>query len=137
MTSSTWISSSLAHLSACGLDAERIERFEALLTQPDPMPFVFSPKELSHCARQSDPAAAMCICFCAKEAVYKALGGPYDFTHCISRPDPDGIECPLELHQNICVEHGVLTNGRLEYRRSKNGAEIVAAAYLFKGEDDS
>jgi len=34
------------------------------------------------CLRLSDPAAGLCAAFCVKEAMYKAIGLPYNFTDC-------------------------------------------------------
>jgi phosphopantetheinyl transferase (holo-ACP synthase) len=70
-------------LVSCGIDSERIGRFERWASSGAGfMPFVFTKKERSRCARLDHPAAGLCAAFCVKEALFKALGRPYNFTDC-------------------------------------------------------
>jgi len=136
MTSSTWIFESSEPLHSCGIDAEAVSRFEAVALEESPMPLVFSKEEAAHARTAEHPAETLCICFCAKEAVLKALETPYDFRSCRLFPDAGAGAAPILLDDDLAREHGVLTKGRLEYRHSDGGGEVIAAAYLFCEEDD-
>ena len=82
-TSLTWTFSSCCRLVSCGVDAERVGRFGRwAIAGAGFMPFVFTKKERSHCRGLDHPAAGLCAAFCVKEALYKALGRPYNFTDC-------------------------------------------------------
>jgi phosphopantetheinyl transferase (holo-ACP synthase) len=50
--------------------------------QNDPLPMVFSRKEVVHIRTLPDKALGFCSSFCCKEAVFKALGVPFNFTEC-------------------------------------------------------
>ena len=43
---------------------------------------VFSRKEVEHIRTLPDKALGFCSSFCCKEAVFKALGVPFNFTEC-------------------------------------------------------
>lgn len=64
------------------MDAETIARFSRYADQNDPLPMVFSRKEVQHIRNLPDKALGLCSSFCCKEAVYKALGSPFNFTEC-------------------------------------------------------
>lgn len=82
-TSLTWTFSSCCRLVSCGIDSERVGRFRRWSKDGSAfLPFVFTKKERSRCRRLSNPAAGLCAAFCVKEALYKALGRPYNFTDC-------------------------------------------------------
>ena len=67
-------------LLSCGIDAEKIHRFEPMAAgTADQFPFVFSGTEIKHCIIQPQPAIALCVAFCAKEALRKAIGVPYNY----------------------------------------------------------
>lgn len=57
----------------CGIDIERIARFEnrddAFFSE------IFTPSEIKYCRGQSFPAQHFCGIFCAKEALSKAISG--------------------------------------------------------------
>jgi phosphopantetheinyl transferase (holo-ACP synthase) len=134
MTSSTWTFETAHALHSCGIDAERIDRFAAMAGEDSPMPLVFAADEVAHAGTRPDPAATLCICFCAKEAVLKALETPYDLTGCRVFPAGRGARTTIFLDDEIAGEHGISTKGRLEYRHDPDGDEVVAAAYLFEEE---
>jgi phosphopantetheinyl transferase (holo-ACP synthase) len=46
------------------------------------MPFVFTRSEMEHCASLPHPASGLCMAFCVKEAVFKALKQPYNYQDC-------------------------------------------------------
>src|SRR5271157_262777 len=82
-TSSTWTFSSCCRLVSCGIDAERVGRFRQWSKDGSAfLPCVFTEKDRSRCRRLPDPAAGLCAAFCVKEALYKAIGRPYNFTDC-------------------------------------------------------
>jgi len=61
-----------------GVDAERIERFRASGNAKNPLPLVISDREFERASVQPDPASALCASFCFKEALFKAVGAPFD-----------------------------------------------------------
>ncbi len=60
---------------AIGTDIEEIERFENKTIEQDEkfLRKIFTQKELDYCFKDKQSAAHMCVRFCAKEAVVKAL----------------------------------------------------------------
>ena len=70
------------HLIGCGIDGETIERFSNLSCQDNPYPMVFSTSEINHIKTLAEQADGFCASFCCKEAVFKALGHPFNFTEC-------------------------------------------------------
>jgi phosphopantetheinyl transferase (holo-ACP synthase) len=64
------------------VDAETIARFTRYTEQDNPLPMVFSRKEVEHIQTLPDKALGFCSSFCCKEAVFKALGTPFNFTEC-------------------------------------------------------
>lgn len=64
------------------MDAETIARFSRYTDQNGPLPMVFSRKEVQYIRNLPDKALALCSSFCCKEAVFKALGSPFNFTEC-------------------------------------------------------
>jgi phosphopantetheinyl transferase (holo-ACP synthase) len=130
MTSSTWSFDSEHRLAACGLDVERVSRFRDMASDEAPMPMVFSAEEAARCRASDDPARAFCVCFCAKEAVLKALRSPYELTDCRVRPGPGATGATVELAGALAREHGVMTRGRLECT-AVGGDGLLVAAYLF------
>jgi phosphopantetheinyl transferase (holo-ACP synthase) len=78
----TFSSDSNQTLIGCGVDGETVARFSRYVDQNDPLPMVFSPKEVEHIRTLPDKALGFCSSFCCKEAVFKALGVPFNFTEC-------------------------------------------------------
>jgi phosphopantetheine--protein transferase-like protein len=107
MTSSTSRSDPPAPILGCGVDCEAVARFAPMLAADDhPMPLVFTGAEVDHARRAPCPARALCACFCAKEALFKALGGPYEFTDCeLFLRAGDAAE--LRLAPALVSEHGI------------------------------
>lgn len=82
-TSLTWTFNSRLSLASCGIDSEHVERFcKWEKAGKNFLPFVYTPKERAHCRGLEDPVAGLCAAFCVKEALFKALGRPYNFTDC-------------------------------------------------------
>ncbi len=70
-------------LISCGIDAEIIKRFRKWSGNPeDPPPFIYSEREREHVFSFNDPAKPLCVSFCCKEALFKALARPYNFNKC-------------------------------------------------------
>ena len=82
-TSLTWTFNSRLALVSCGIDSEHVARFYKWeKAGKNILPFVYTPKERTHCRGLADPAKGLCAAFCVKEALCKALERPYDFTDC-------------------------------------------------------
>lgn len=80
---STWTSESRGQRFRCGVDAERTERFcKGGVGGDDPWHLIFTPKEIEHSRSLDTPALGLCVAFCAKEALIKALGEPVDYRQC-------------------------------------------------------
>jgi len=80
--SEAWLLDTGLKLFACGVDAERISRFEKLVGESRPWPLVFSAREAAHARKTKNPAEALCAAFCCKEALFKALERPFSFPEC-------------------------------------------------------
>ena len=84
-----WTIDAPLRLAGCGVDAERADRFAAMVGESGhPFPFVFSWREIAFARANKQPAACLAASFCCKEAVLKALGEPYDFTQCVFLASP-------------------------------------------------
>ena len=121
-----------APLISCGIDSERIERFVSWIPGTEnPLPLVFTDRELAHCRAQRDPARALCASFCCKEAVFKALGEPYNFTDCELLPDLSSDTCPIALDKALCAAAGIDAAGAWIIWNTAAGRECAVVAYLF------
>lgn len=69
-------------LIGCGVDGETRSRFSSHVGKLDPLPMVFSKKEIEHINKLPDPALGFCAAFCCKEAVFKAIAKPMNFLEC-------------------------------------------------------
>jgi len=89
------------------VDCEEIARFAPMLAaEAHPMPLVFTRAEVDRARALPAPARALCACFCAKEAVFKALRTPYNFTDCeLLLGAEDTAE--LRLTPALAAEHGI------------------------------
>jgi hypothetical protein len=132
MTSSRWISSPPRRLRLCGVDAEKIERFSRLSrAKGHPMPFVFSAQEMYFCRSLPDPCVGLCASFCCKEAVFKALGRPYDMAQCRLLYRSGQALQPVHVGIALRDEFG-LSEARALVRRGRTGSgELVVAVYLY------
>ena len=132
MISSTWSFKSSLNLLACGIDLERIDRFDKWAGGGDnPPDFVFSKKETDYVRTLSDPALGLCACFCCKEAVVKALGEPFSLTRCELLPDFFKETNEIRLSPDLREKYGI---GRSEARILRSGLdarELVVIAYIF------
>jgi phosphopantetheine--protein transferase-like protein len=65
---------------SCGIDIEELSRFSSKLPSKEAVPafseIVFTRKEIEH-NLDSDPHIRFPLCFCCKEAFFKALGGSW------------------------------------------------------------
>ena len=125
----TWHCRSASRLLACGVDAERIERFEELSGRELPWPMVFSPGEASHNRGLPDPAEGFCAAFCCKEAVFKAIEQPFRFTDCELLLDPGRPDQALRLSPGLCGRLGIAaSSARILHPRR---GELAAVVYLW------
>jgi hypothetical protein len=133
MTSSTWTSEAPAPLLACGVDVEDWRRFADIVRQPGrPMPFVFTARELDLARSLSSPETQLCAAFCCKEALVKALRGPFDFDHCeLAWPASVG-EGELEVDAGLAAERGFGVVRAVISDNPDSGSELIAAVYLFQ-----
>jgi hypothetical protein len=133
MTSSTWSFESSTPPRFCGVDAERVVRFASLdIRRLHPFPFVFSAREVYFHRRARDPSRGLCASFCCKEAVFKALAAPLNFTDCelLYAGEPGPV--PIRLARSLCREHGLARGAAMVRVIGRGGrAEVVVAAYLF------
>jgi len=115
---STWSCESAFALLGCGIDAEQIARFDPRGgAGPAPLVAVFSAEEMSHCRSLPRPAEGLCAAFCAKEALFKAVGRPYDYAQCELLLDPERGVQALQLAPSLRRELGIAaTDLRLEWR---------------------
>jgi len=70
------------------------------------MPLAFTRAEVDHARTQPSPARALCASFCAKEALFKALRAPYNFTDCELLLGADD-RAEFHLAPALCTEHGI------------------------------
>lgn len=128
MKSLTWSSEPGLLLRGIGIDIEDPRRFEAFEPSETPLPFVFSPKELAAAATAACRAEYLCSIFVIKEALRKALGGPYDYAACDVTVSEGGASLRLG---RWATEHAI-TSVRVHLDPgSKRGQEIVAEVFLF------
>ena len=118
-----------AELLGCGIDAERTERFTKLLQQERPWPLVFTPREVVHACALPDPAEAFCAAFCCKEALFKALPRPFNFTDCELLFDPARPDQTPHLAPSLCREFAV-SHASVHVLRPAPG-ELAAVACVF------
>jgi phosphopantetheine--protein transferase-like protein len=133
MTSSTSSSDPRAPLVGCGVDCEAIARFEPMLAADElPMPPVFTRAEVEHARTRPSPARALCACFCAKEAAFKALNAPYNFTDCeLFLVSDDTAE--LRLAPALAAEHGI-GSATVEIRDVPMANGVVMALVILLGD---
>jgi phosphopantetheinyl transferase (holo-ACP synthase) len=89
------------------VDCEAVARFAPMLAaEAHPMPLVFTRAEIDRARSLPFPARALCASFCAKEAVFKALCTPYNFTDCELFLSADGA-AEFRLAPFLTTEHGI------------------------------
>jgi phosphopantetheinyl transferase (holo-ACP synthase) len=131
MTSSRWTSSFSLPVRWFGVDAEEVGRFGRIAAEEGhPMPFVFSAKEIYFQRSLLSPALGLCASFCCKEAVFKALGTPYNFCECELLYKPGSLSTPIHFHERLKQELGVAEGVAVVEVGTGPADEIVVAAYL-------
>lgn len=124
----TFSSESSLRLLGCGVDAERIGRFVGLSVR-DAWPLVFTPNELSHIRFLPDQAEGFCASFCFKEAFFKAIGEPYNFTECELLLEPEALIQPHTISVELCGQYGI-RDSEVRILRPASG-ELLALVHLF------
>lgn len=132
MTSSTWNFDSDLSLIGCGIDAENIHRFARILQDDFPQfPLVFTKREIQFILKTPFPEKSMCACFCCKEAVFKALGEPYNFIECELFPDFNQDFNKIHLSPAILKKNQIKKSFCVIKPAIGNNEELVVLAYLF------
>jgi len=134
MTSLTWNYKSSYHLIACGIDAERVDRFIPYTAGDEhPMPFVFSEEEIRHCKKLDYPEKGFCAAFCSKEALFKALSRPYNFPECELFFCGDDAWQDLKLSTSMCNENRIHSaHARIQFFFYPSYMECLSAVYVFR-----
>lgn len=95
-------------LLGCGIDSEKINRFETVARESDhPFPFIFLKAELDHCRSLADSAKGLCAAFCCKEALRKAIAAPYNYTDCEALFDECRQTISLKVAESLKREAGI------------------------------
>jgi phosphopantetheinyl transferase (holo-ACP synthase) len=111
------------------VDAETIARFSRYADQDDPLPMVFSRQEVKHIHTLPDPALGFCSSFSCKEAVFKALDAPFNFTECELFYIPgEHLQRPV---LSFAAAGGILVSDCTVYFFSVRPAELVVVVHLF------
>ena len=137
-TSSTWSFEARSGLFGCGIDSEKIRRFEKLVRSDHaPLPFVFSRREIEHSFGAEDAARSLCISFCVKEAARKALGEPFNYPECevfpMSGAGASEERLPLHLRDSLKREFGLVEGVAVAFENRLDKGEMVAVVYLLGG----
>lgn len=131
MTSSTWSFEAGGRLIGCGIDAERVERFAKMARAgEDPLPMVFTTREVEHARSTASPAVSLAASFCCKEAVLKAIGEPYELTDCEIFWNLEEEEDQIALGEALRSLYGI-SSALGVIRHAADQGEISVAAYLF------
>jgi phosphopantetheinyl transferase (holo-ACP synthase) len=116
-----------------GLDAEQVSRFDKLAAGARPWRYVYTEREVEHCAAQPLAARAFCVAFSCKEAFCKALGEAYSFPQfeCLYRPgaaEPDIVLAPeLKLRLGVGEVRVCVDEQHLDER-----GEMLVEVYLIR-----
>ena len=131
MTSSRWICSSSLPIKWFGIDAERVVRFERIAGEAGhPMPFVFSAREIYFQRSLPSPALGLCVSFCCKEAVFKALGTPFNFCDCELLYEPGSVSTPIHFQEHLKREQGIAEGVAVVRTDCGPSSEVVVSVYL-------
>jgi len=128
---STWSSEPAYELIGCGVDAERVDRLQRLVGEPHPWPMVFSPSEITHSRSLPHPARGLCASFCCKEATFKAIKDPINFTDCQLLFEPGSSLQTLQLSAKLRQRYGI-TRASV-WILAPDESEMLAVVYLFRG----
>ena len=100
-----------ATLLGCGIDSEQIERFARLeLEGTEPPSLIYSRNEIDHCLNLPDSFIGFCAAFCCKEALFKALKEPYDFTCCELLWVPSQKQFQCNLAEKLSKQYKIKNN---------------------------
>ena len=95
-------------LLGCGIDVEFIDRFARWkLDGIEPSPMIFSSREIEHYSSLTDQSVGLCTSFCCKEAIYKALQRPYNFTDCELFWKPGAKKFTINLSDKLQNEYQI------------------------------
>jgi 4'-phosphopantetheinyl transferase EntD len=129
-TSSTWSFDSGLPLRGCGVDLERVARFERLAApNADRWPLVFSEREIEHARSLADPARALCAAFCCKEALFKALGAMFEYPACELLFDPADERQQLLLEAGLARARGIAASSAWAHPWGEG--ECLGVVYVF------
>ena len=129
-TSSTWSFDSGWPLRGCGVDLERIARFERLAgLDAERWPLVFSSREIEHARALGEPARALCAAFCCKEALFKALDAMFEYPECELLYDPSSERQAPLLGPALIEQHGIAACRA--FVRPWGEGECLGVLYLF------
>jgi phosphopantetheinyl transferase (holo-ACP synthase) len=130
----SWVDESARRLIGCGVDAERIERFEKLVGEDRPWPLVFHAREVERARTLPNPAEGLCAAFCCKEALYKAVAKPVNFNKSAFLFDPAALSVTVDLAREVREAFGIASVS-IRILRPAEG-ELMAVLYLFGEAED-
>jgi phosphopantetheinyl transferase (holo-ACP synthase) len=117
----------------CGIDVETVSRFAGWRSQSNPPPpLIFSRREAAHAMSAPNPAESLCVSFCFKESVVKAVGEMFDPTLCEFFWNDSLTKYHFSLHRSLRREYRI---GKLYVciDTSEKGL-CVATVFLFQGQ---
>ena len=95
------------------------------------MPFVFTEREIDFARSLPFPEIGLCASFCCKEAMFKALSAPYNFTDCEFFGDVGNSRSRIELSPSMCAAHGI-AGARADLIDRAGGAnDMIVTIHLF------
>lgn len=116
----------------CGVDAERIDRFQDCCgPDGDPWPLLFTEREVEHNQGLDDPALGFCASFCSKEAVLKAVGVPIDYQQCELLLYPNEEMQIMRLAPEFSDEHGI-DGAMAQVMQPVGSGECVVAVCVYR-----
>lgn len=125
---------STGRLLGCGIDAESIDRFSRWEHDGiDPSPFIFSPRELEHYSSLADRSTGLCVSFCCKEAVYKALEHPYNFCDCELLWEPTRKKYSITFTDEFLSHHHICDP--VAFIDILDSGECIVEVFLFTTEE--
>lgn len=113
-------------LKSCGIDIEDSDRFDKWAETPPP--FIYSADEIELAKQFDDPKPFLSAAFSLKEALFKALREPYNFTDCCLSEFKFNRLLPLHISSEFRKEYNIssLTYRLCDLRKSL----IIAEVYL-------
>jgi phosphopantetheinyl transferase (holo-ACP synthase) len=129
MISFTWTFDSPRRVRGCGVDIESVARFCRLVDSPGAWSSVFSEREWTHARSLPEPALGLCASFACKEAAFKALGHPFNFSDCELFCDGKTPALRINLAPGLLTSQG-LCDGVARVLTSEPG-QVVCVVCLF------